>query len=60
VEKKQSDLCFEIFRRFHKTGILNDLILIGSWCIYFYRDYFVNVPYIDQTTIKTRGEMFEA
>lgn len=54
MEKKQSDLCFEILRRFHKTGILDDLILIGSWCIYFYYDYFANVPYIDQTTIKTR------
>lgn len=58
MEKKQSDLCFEILRRFHKVGILDDLILIGSWCIYFYQDYFVNVPYIDQTTIKTRDMDF--
>ena len=54
MEKKQSDLCLEILRRFNKVGILNDLILIGSWCVYFYQDYFSNVPYIDQTTIKTR------
>lgn len=54
MEKKQSDLCLEILRRFHKAGILDDFILIGSWCVYFYRDYFVNVPYIDQTAIKTR------
>jgi len=54
VEKKQSDLCLEILRRFHKAGILNDLILIGSWCVYFYQDYFANVPYIDQAAIKTR------
>ena len=54
MEKKQSDLCLEILRRFHNEGILNDLILIGSWCVYFYQDYFANVPYIDQATIKTR------
>ena len=54
MEKKQSDLCFEILRRFHKAGVLDDFILIGSWCVYFYRDYFVNVPYIDQAAIKTR------
>lgn len=54
MEKKQSDLCLEILRRFHKTGILDDLILIGSWCVYFYKDYFSGVPYIDQATIKTR------
>lgn len=54
MEKKQSELCLEILRRFHKTGILDDFILIGSWCVYFYKEYFSNVPYIDQTTIRTR------
>ncbi len=54
MEKRQSELCLEILRRFNKTGILKDFILIGSWCVYFYKDYFSNVPYIDQVTIKTR------
>jgi len=54
VEKKQYDLCLEILRRFHKEGILDDLILIGSWCVYFYADYFRGTPYIDQTTVRTR------
>jgi hypothetical protein len=54
VEKKQYELCLEILRRFHKKGILDDFILIGSWCVYFYKEYFSNVPYIDQTTIRTR------
>lgn len=54
MEKKQSDLCLEVLRRFHKEDILDDLILIGSWCIYFYREYFNNVPYIDQAAIRTR------
>lgn len=54
MEKKQSDLCFEILRRFHKEGILDVLILIGSWCVYFYADYFRGMPYIDQATVRTR------
>jgi len=54
VEKKQSDLCRAILGRFHKAGILDDIILIGSWCVYFYKDYFTGTPYIDQATIKTR------
>lgn len=54
MEKSQYKLCLEILRRFNKSGILKDFILIGSWCVYFYKDYFSNVPYIDQATIKTR------
>ncbi len=54
MEKKQSELCLEILRRFHKAGILDDFILIGSWCMYFYKEYFSNASYIDQATIRTR------
>lgn len=54
MEKNQSELCLEILRRFYKAGILDDIILIGSWCIYFYKEYFSDIPYIDQTTIRTR------
>ena len=54
MEKKQSDLCQEILRRFHNSGILSNFILIGSWCAYFYNDYFSGTPYLDRRTIKTR------
>ncbi|MEW6086768.1 MAG: GSU2403 family nucleotidyltransferase fold protein [bacterium] len=54
MEKKQSELCLEILRRFNKAGILDEFILIGSWCIYFYKEYFPAIPYIDQLTIRTR------
>lgn len=54
MEKKQYELCVEIFKRLHKTGVLDGLIVIGSWCVYFYKDYFKDIPYIDQATIKTR------
>ncbi len=54
MEKNQYKLCLEVLRRFNKAGILDGLILIGSWCLYFYKDYFENMPYIDISTIKTR------
>jgi hypothetical protein len=54
VEKKQSELCLEILRRFNKNNILNDFILIGSWAAYFYKDYFSDIAYMAQATIKTR------
>lgn len=54
MEKNQYKLCLEVLRRFNKAGILDGLILIGSWCLYFYKDYFKNIPYIDITTIRTR------
>ena len=54
MEKKQYELCLEILRRFHKAGVLNDFILIGSWCLYFYKDYFSGFSYMNQATIKTR------
>lgn len=54
MEKKQSDLCFEIIRRFHKSGILDDFILIGSWCLYFYKDYFSEISSSIHMMIKTR------
>ena len=54
MEKNQYDLCYEILRRFHKVGILDNFILIGSWCVYFYKNYFAHIPYIDRITIKTR------
>jgi hypothetical protein len=54
VEKKQLELCFEILRRFNKTGILKDFILIGSWSAYFYNEYFTGTPYLGRAALKTR------
>ena len=54
MEKKQYDLCIEILKRFNQAGILDDFILIGSWCLYFYKDYFKGREYIEQSAIKTR------
>lgn len=54
MEKKQYDLCLEILRRFHKEQILDNLILIGSWCVFFYKDYFSSEPRIEHIALKTR------
>jgi len=45
VEKSQYNLCIEVLRRFDKAGILKHVILIGSWCIPFYSEYFKDASY---------------
>ena len=54
MEKKQSEICLEVLRRFHKAGILKDLILVGSWCVYIYKDYFSSNSSIEHAALKTR------
>jgi len=52
VEKNQYDLCIEILRRLKGAGVLNNLIIIGSWCSLFYKQYFAKIKY--SPSIKTR------
>ena len=52
VEKSQYDLCVEVLLRLDKADILKNIILVGSWCTFFYRDYFAGTRYI--TSLKTR------
>lgn len=52
MEKSQFKLCLEVLRRLEKSGVLKDIILIGSWCMPFYKDYFSSVGY--SPSIKTR------
>ena len=40
MEKNQYELCLEVLRRLNRAGVLNDIMLIGSWCLPFYREYF--------------------
>ena len=56
MEKKQYELCVEVLRRLNKAGVLKDLILVGSWCIPFYKDYFKTIKYA--TSIRTRDVDF--
>lgn len=40
MEKRKYDLCLEVLRRMDREGLLGKLVLVGSWCILFYQDYF--------------------
>ena len=52
MEKSQYDLCVEVLRRLDKTGILKDIVLVGSWCTIFYKDFFAGKKYM--TSLTTR------
>lgn len=40
VNDRQYELCFKVLRRLEAAGVLKKIVLIGSWCAYFYKDYF--------------------
>lgn len=40
MEKKKYSLCLEVLRRMQKEGILDKVMLVGSWCVFLYEDYF--------------------
>ncbi len=54
--KKQYDLFVEVLRRFKEAGILKSLVLIGSWCIPFYKEYFKELKNL--SPIRTRDMDF--
>ena len=58
MEKNQYKLLLEVLKRFDKVGLLKDLIVIGSWCVYLYKEYFANMPYIPRIVFKTRDVDF--
>jgi hypothetical protein len=52
VADKQSELCGEVLARMRKAGLLDELVLVGSWCLPAYRDYFEGTGRIK--TLRTR------
>jgi len=56
VEKSQYELCVEVLKRFNAAGMLEEVILIGSWCIPFYKEYFTGVQY--SPSVRTRDVDF--
>lgn len=34
------DLVVEVLRRFDTAGVLQGMVLVGSWCVHFYKGYF--------------------
>ncbi len=43
MQNKQSELCGQVLAKLHRAGVLRHLVLIGSWCLVPYRDYFKDV-----------------
>jgi len=56
MEKKTFNLCFEVLKRFEKEKILKHVVLVGSWCVYFYKYYFESEEY--STYIRTKDMDF--
>ena len=54
MEKKQYDLFLEVLRRLQKAGLLEDVILIGSWTTVFYKAYFKGFDRLKRYALVTR------
>jgi len=42
AKEEQFEILLTVLRKFQEAGILTDLMLIGSWCLQFYRYHFEN------------------
>ena len=40
MDKRQYNICLEVLKRLDDSGILSKIILIGSWCLPLYRDFY--------------------
>ncbi len=38
--QKKYALFLKVLKYFYNAGVLNEIILVGSWCMYFYKEYF--------------------
>lgn len=52
MDKNQYDIFLEVLRRLDKTGVLSNVVLIGSWCLPLYRDYYSRESTL--TALRTR------
>jgi len=52
VDKKQYKLLLEVLKRFQNKSILKSIILVGSWCIPLYKEYFKELKNV--STLRTR------
>lgn len=55
-ENRQFDILTEVLLRFHKHGILDHLILVGSWSVYFYNIHFKTHAFSSE--LRTRDSDF--
>ncbi len=52
MQSKQFKLCCEVLRRLEGEGVLEHVVLIGSWCLLAYKEFFTDVRY--RPGIRTR------
>lgn len=52
MRSEQFELCREVLRRLDREGVLKHVVLIGSWCLLAYEDFFSDVRY--RPGIRTR------
>ena len=45
MEKSQYELCTEVLGRLDQAGILKNMVLVGSWCTLFYKEFFGRTRY---------------
>lgn len=50
--KSQYELCIEVLKRLDKAGVLEHVVLVGSWCTLFYKGFFGRGRYL--APLKTR------
>lgn len=56
MQNKQYELCLNVLRKLEAAGVLQNLVLIGSWCLVLYRDYFRDVGAVP--AVRTRDMDF--
>jgi hypothetical protein len=56
VQNKQYDVCLNVLRRLEEAGVLRHVVLVGSWCLVLYREYFRGVG--DLSAVRTRDMDF--
>jgi hypothetical protein len=52
VENNQYRLVCRLFRLMKESGVLEHVVLIGSWCLLVYKQYFTGIPF--EPGIRTR------
>ena len=52
MDQSQYELCSEVLRRLEREGVLRHVVIIGSWCMLSYGEYFRDVEY--HAAVRTR------
>ena len=52
MENSQYKLFIEVLRRINNVGVLRNIVLIGSWCIPLYKEYFLGTSYVTSMTTR--------